>query len=122
MDGLVVSRGPFGRRDVYKRQRPTFHPRRQTCGIVERSARKSQGLLKPGLLGGRERSTQSLAKRGGGSRQVQRLLGVRLRRGTYGKTFEGPRDAALVPQLLEPVSYTHLDVYKRQMALSRPPR
>jgi hypothetical protein len=82
---------------LFDRHRPTFHPRRQTCGIAERSARKFQGLFKPGLLGGRERSTQSLAKRGGGSGQVQRLLGVRLRRGTYGETFEGPRDAALCP-------------------------
>jgi hypothetical protein len=80
------------------RHRPAFHPRRQTCSIAERSARKFQRLLQPGLLGGRERSAQSLAKRGRGPCQVQRLLGVRLRRGTYGETFERPRDAALVTQ------------------------
>jgi len=91
------------------RHRPTFHPRRQTCSIAERSARKFQGLLKPGLLGGRERSAQSLAKRGGGSCQVQRLLGVRLRCGTYGETFERPSDATFVTQLLE-----HLDAFAVQ--------
>ena len=91
------------------RHRPTFHPRRQTCSIAERSARKFQGLLKPGLLGGRERSAQSLAKRSGGSCQVQRLLGVRLRCGTYGETFERPSDATFVTQLLE-----HLDAFAVQ--------
>src|SRR5271157_1151168 len=93
------------------RHRPTFHPRRQTCSIAERPARKFQGLLKPRLLGGRERSAQSLAKRGGSSCQVQRLLGVRLRSGTYGETFEGPRDAAFVTQLLE-----QLDAFAVQTA------
>ena len=93
------------------RHRPAFHPRRQTCSIAKRSARKFQGLLQPGLLGGRERRAQSLAKRGGGSCQVQRLLGVRLRRGTYGETFERPRDAAFVTQLLE-----HLDAFAVETA------
>src|SRR5271170_910321 len=90
------------------RHRPTFHPRRPRS-IAERSTRKFQGLLKSGLLGWRERSTQSLAKRSGGSCQVQRLLGVRLRCGTYGETFERPRDAAFVTQLLE-----HLDAFAVQ--------
>jgi hypothetical protein len=82
------------------RYRPTFHPR-CPCGIAERPAGKFQGFLKPELLGRRERSAQPLAKRGCGSRQVQRLLGLRLGRSTYGETFERPRDAAFVTQLLE---------------------
>ena len=56
------------------------------------------------MLGGSERRAQSLAKRGGGSCQMQRLLGVRLSSGAYGKTFKHPRDAAFVTQFLE-----HLD-------------
>src|ERR1700688_2845731 len=91
------------------RRRPAFQPRRPGR-IAERSAGKFQGLLKPGLLGGRERSAQSLAKRGGGSRQVQRPLGVRLRCGTYGETFEYPRNAAFVTQLLE-----QLDTFAEQV-------
>src|SRR5208283_60937 len=94
------------------RHRPTFHPRRQSGGIAQRAPGKFQRLLQPGLLGWRERSAQSLAKRGRGPCQMQRLLGVRLRRGTYGDTFERPRDAALVSQLLE-----HPDAFAEQ-----PPR
>src|SRR5579863_3737253 len=97
------------------RHRPAFHPRRQTRGIAKRSARKFQGLLQPWLFGRRERRAQSLAKCGGGSCQVQRLLGLRLRRGTYGETFERPRDTAFVTQFLEhldavPVETTRLRV------------
>jgi len=82
------------------RHRPTFHPRRP-CSIAECSARKFQGLLKPGSLDEHERSAQSLAKRGGGSCQAQRSLGVRLCGGTYGQTFERSRDAAFVTQFME---------------------
>ena len=92
------------------RHRPTFHPRR-SCSVPERSARKLQSLLQPALLGGHERSAQLLAKRSCGSRQVQRLLGVRLGCGTYGETFERPRDAAFVTQLPK-----YLDAFAIQTA------
>jgi len=50
------------------------------------------------LFTGRGRRTQSLAQRGGGSCQAQRVLCVRLGRGGCGETFEYPRDTPLVTQ------------------------
>src|ERR1019366_4073185 len=96
---------------LFERHRPAFHPRRQAGSIAEGSARKFQGLLQLGLLGGLERRAQSLAKRGGGSRQPQRVLGLRSRRGACGETLKHPGDAALVAQFLE-----HLHAFAVQAA------
>ena len=82
------------------RHRPTFHPRRQARSIAESSARKFKGLLQPALIAGLERNAQLLAKRGGSSCQVQRLLSLRLGCGIHGETFERPRDTAFVTQSL----------------------